>query len=108
MGRTYRDRGHTHPENGTEQRLDALLDVMEELRDLLKPAARERPGQVRLREGGAESEAGEGATPDPSADEDFQAGRRAAAADEGRRAPFPHGRSARARQWYAGFDSVGG
>lgn len=64
MGRTYRDRGHTHPENGVEQRLDALLDVLEEIRDQLRPAAEERPGQVRLREG--EGEAGPGETPAPA------------------------------------------
>lgn len=67
MARTYRDRGHTHPENGSEQRLDALLDVLEEIRDRLPKSAEERPGQVRLREGDGEAEAGPEETPAPAA-----------------------------------------
>jgi hypothetical protein len=106
VARTHRDRGHMPPVNGTEERLDALLDVLEEIRDQQRPAAaEERPGQVRLREGEGEAEAGPGETPAPAAD-DFEAGRLASLASEPRKAPFQPGRSARARRWYAGFDSV--
>lgn len=68
MSRTYSDRGHSHPVDGAEQRLDAILNVLEDIRDLLQPAeTEERPGQTRLREGEAAAAAGEEETPDPPA-----------------------------------------